>query len=364
MSLRNVSQVSHIDYPCCSGLQFVDSFSLMFHKVLQQCVNHTQPTTTANKVNLVTCSEMHDVWANEIGPRLRIQEVIQLSQVNTWGYQIAHSIFNHNKDQNIKVNNKQVCQQAYRFWPHIHFTLLCNKTSFERARHFQQSPNISGLVLCRCDVSDFSFFKGLCLKELVLTDICFSQHTCECFETALVAFEHSLTSLTISNCVEESMNLDWLVIATLKLTKLQTFDFHNNHTRNKSHQLSVLLSQMLKLTSLNLGYNELCEGGMKCIVQSLCNLHQLTELNLEDNFIKSTGAECLAVSLAKLTHIRSLNLAWNSMRPKGMFALLPIFQLMPTLTFLDVHDNGLNCQTKKDILLQMQGHVQYLNVGL
>eukprot|EP00301_Raphidiophrys_heterophryoidea_P001776 c10844_g1_i2.p1 GENE.c10844_g1_i2~~c10844_g1_i2.p1 ORF type:complete len:298 (-),score=67.02 c10844_g1_i2:622-1440(-) len=205
----------------------------------------------AESPDIATCSEMNDVWINEIGPKLEAQHIVALSLVNKWGHRTAHAITSHT-GKYPTCTQIDLCLQARKTWPHLKFQLSLSRwkqsptttptpapapmamtaheeqSNHEKRGHTQKTLcQAVFLLLLHCRVFDFGFVETSHLQAVVikgptptLNDI-----ASRSLEKMLLSCE-SLTSLELSYCVDEFVDITWLVNALKHLRLLTNLNLH------------------------------------------------------------------------------------------------------------------------------------------
>ncbi|GIQ79683.1 hypothetical protein KIPB_000360 [Kipferlia bialata] len=81
-------------------------------------------------------------------------------------------------------------------------------------------------------------------------------------------------------------------------------------------------------------------AGFTHLSDALGHMGQLTEMNLRGNVLKLEGGISLSLALADSTSLRTLRLEGNGMSPSAALALVPGLALCPSLSHLDVVEEG------------------------
>eukprot|EP00301_Raphidiophrys_heterophryoidea_P001775 c10844_g1_i1.p1 GENE.c10844_g1_i1~~c10844_g1_i1.p1 ORF type:complete len:228 (-),score=45.50 c10844_g1_i1:763-1371(-) len=146
----------------------------------------------AESPDIATCSEMNDVWINEIGPKLEAQHIVALSLVNKWGHRTAHAITSHT-GKYPTCTQIDLCLQARKTWPHLKFQLSLSRwkqsptttptpapapmamtaheeqSNHEKRGHTQKTLcQAVFLLLLHCRVFDFGFVETSHLQAVVI----------------------------------------------------------------------------------------------------------------------------------------------------------------------------------------------------
>ena len=95
------------------------------------------------------------------------------------------------------------------------------------------------------------------------------------------------------------------------------------------------------VTSLDLGWNDLGEGGGLALAETLRLNTTLTSLNLSVNHLEEVGGRALAETLRVNTTLTSLDLSLNDLGEGGGRALAETLRLNTTLTWLNLCSNDL-----------------------
>eukprot|EP00301_Raphidiophrys_heterophryoidea_P008778 c13185_g2_i2.p1 GENE.c13185_g2_i2~~c13185_g2_i2.p1 ORF type:complete len:151 (-),score=31.51 c13185_g2_i2:637-1089(-) len=113
----------------------------------------TDPSSSCNQQHLITCSEMRDVWINEIGPKLDAIAIVRLSMVNNWAHHVAHNIKQH--CGLVKFESISKCRDAIATWPDLRLKLKL--LSWSTTTNEKSWCDVVSLNLVYCPISDFSF---------------------------------------------------------------------------------------------------------------------------------------------------------------------------------------------------------------
>eukprot|EP00301_Raphidiophrys_heterophryoidea_P000541 c10270_g1_i2.p1 GENE.c10270_g1_i2~~c10270_g1_i2.p1 ORF type:complete len:375 (-),score=69.31 c10270_g1_i2:149-1273(-) len=339
--------------------------------------------------NLATCSRLHDVWINEIGPKLFAAEIVVLSMVNRWGRDIAHHIKVHQGHAKVKDLS---CKKLTHAWPHLKLSLRLEGWTQSNQDLSTQIGccNVSELYLRRCNVQRFDFVDPERLQSLTIDGISDAMSglqpaACDSLVWLLTSCSSSLKTLILKTCIDCRDELMWTAIALGQLTSLTNLSICNNLLGAELFQpIATALCKLTSLTWLDVAWNELQAEGMKYLSDALIKMPHLTYLNISSNFIGpegarylgqalighmalaqsqesritgldlsaneigATGAEFVAAALGKLYHMRTLSLYGNEFGAKGLEVLLPHLSPdhMPNLSLLVLFLNKLEDENK------------------
>ena len=128
--------------------------------------------------------------------------------------------------------------------------------------------------------------------------------------------------------------------ALAHVTALQALYLQNN-ALGAAPDLANVLSELARLTLLNLADNGMGECAATAMLPALTHLTALQALYLRDNALGAAAAPALAGALPKLACLTLLNLANNGMGETSADALLPALAELTMLQYLDLQDNAL-----------------------
>ena len=103
--------------------------------------------------------------------------------------------------------------------------------------------------------------------------------------------------------------------------------------------LAVSLSNLTKLTNLDLGWTRIGADELKALTGSLKYLTQLTSLDLCRNRIRANGLVALSGILPHLKKLEYLDLSFNEIGDQGALALVESLPYLPKLEYLNLSGN-------------------------
>eukprot|EP00301_Raphidiophrys_heterophryoidea_P001555 c10747_g2_i1.p1 GENE.c10747_g2_i1~~c10747_g2_i1.p1 ORF type:complete len:361 (-),score=106.74 c10747_g2_i1:193-1173(-) len=313
--------------------------------------------------DIVTTAEMHDVWVNEIGPKLDAHDILQIALVSKWGRNISHSLVKHSGHAKVK-QGLDASRQATLLWPHLKLALTFaswNQRNDPPAMTFK--PTF--LKLWQCDIADFEFVSSARLEELYVHDppTKFPEPTRSSLEGMLLsAHPNAMVSLTLSWCLDPEDDVQWLVRALRHLRNLTHLNLRSNHLgADKIQLIAPALASMTKMTTVMIGYNYFGPEGMDHLAPALRNMSQLTWLNIEANDLGVEGTKQLVPALCNMPLLIKLFLWENWMRPEGLKHLLPVLPQLKHLKCLHLWDNDLTEELVEHVK-QLMGHLEELDI--
>eukprot|EP00301_Raphidiophrys_heterophryoidea_P008443 c13133_g10_i2.p1 GENE.c13133_g10_i2~~c13133_g10_i2.p1 ORF type:complete len:337 (+),score=86.04 c13133_g10_i2:93-1013(+) len=301
----------------------------------------------------MTSSEMNDIWVHEIGPKLCVQDIVQISAVSRWGRSISHSIIKH--PQYVEVYNFEVCEKVAQDWPclRLHLQLF----------HWLQTPlsqplKPSSLALWMCDVFSFEFFDPTRLEALAIhspTSV-LNTATIDSLSSSLAKCS-SLVSLELTGWIEEGSDVTWLANILFNFPRMLFLDLCCNALGSKRFQtLKKAISRMVRLVTLNVSLNDLEFSGVSHVCDCIQNMPNLTALNIEVNSMGWQGANILRTVLANARKLTSLNIMENNIPNEEIRDLATCLSYLPSLTYFNIKENEFDHVTK-EFVQQRLSHV-------
>eukprot|EP00301_Raphidiophrys_heterophryoidea_P020374 c5084_g1_i1.p1 GENE.c5084_g1_i1~~c5084_g1_i1.p1 ORF type:complete len:353 (-),score=104.88 c5084_g1_i1:1-957(-) len=304
--------------------------------------------------------EMLDVWVNVIGRMLSVPDIVSLSMVNKWFYQISHNITKHQgyvqfncAKESEEERNGHVALVA-NHWPSLKTLIVLESWDQENSPLVFEQIGVLSLELRHCEsVTQFDFVNTKHLEEFLLHEPHpkLSQSACVSLEHVLVSC-CALVSLDISYSLDENAEIEW-VVNVLNCTPHLT---HLNLTGNnigpiKIQNISVAISKLPALTSLNLALNQLGIEGLQAIARHMHALRCITCLDLAYNNMGPKAGAVVAQIINHMTDIAELNLCWNWIEAEGTFDLIPSIARLQKMKHLDLSWNDLGEFAKQDVRL-------------
>jgi len=100
--------------------------------------------------------------------------------------------------------------------------------------------------------------------------------------------------------------------------------------------LLAVLPYVPHLHTLDLGYNNIGEGGMTALAAALGNVPHLHTLDLGYNNIGEGGMTALAAALGNVPHLHTLDVSFNSIGEGGVTALAAALRNVPQLNITNL----------------------------
>lgn len=201
--------------------------------------------------------------------------------------------------------------------------------------------------------NELSLKMSVCMKKIIISRNSLSDAQVRCLST-LLSNNITLKTLIIryntffkydeddNDNDDRDYILEPLVEALKGLINLTTLNIGGNEITNGGINTLINVLNFTRITTFNITNNYICDAGAEALAQMLKSNTNLTTLIISKNNISFLGAKCIADSLEMNTTLLTLSISYNRIGDDGVNYLAGALKKNSTLTTLSINYNRIS----------------------